>query len=319
MPSAPEPRGVTLAVPCRTDEPALGRTLAAALASFRRWAGAPAAPLEVLVCLNGPDAGPTLAALCAFAADAGAPLADVDLDAGAPLPPPAPALGVVALRTRRTGKAIAWNLLRARLRTTTALFLDADVSFVPDALGLLLDALAAHPGAVLASGKTTCAPRPGAFEAVMAAPYGVDFPNLSPQLYAARVAGLPAAMPEDLIEPERWLELTVAVAPGRVVRVPAARVAVRLPGTLADFFRQRIRIEMGKVQIARAYPGLEARSTPQPRGRAALALGLTGALRLGAYLALRTVAHVIAWWRYRRGATDGIWRQAATTKRWDAA
>src|SRR5439155_1729508 len=178
----------------------------------------------------------------------------------------------------------------------------ADVSFAPDVFALLLGALAASPRAALASAKTTCAPRAGLFEGIMAAPYGVDFPNLSPQLYAARVAALPPAMPEDLIEPERWLELVLGCY--RIVRVPAARVAVRLPGTLPDFFRQRIRIEMGKVQLARQYPELAARGAPQPRARAALAsLGPGGLVRLAAYLVLRSAAHAVAWWRYRRGAT----------------
>src|SRR5439155_7185333 len=117
--------------------------------------------------------------------------------------------------------------------------------------------LAVHPAAVLASAKTTCVARPGLFERIMAAPYGVDFPNLSAQLYAARVEALPAAMPEDLIEPERWLELVLGRE--RLVRVPGVLVAVRLPGTLADFWKQRVRIEMGKVQLAHAYPGLAAR------------------------------------------------------------
>src|SRR6185436_17647003 len=112
-------------------------------------------------------------------------------------------------------------------------------------------------------------PRAGLFEGIMAAPYAVDFPNLSAQLYAARLAALPAAMPEDLIEPERWLELVLGRE--RVARVPAAQVTVRLPGTLADFFRQRIRIEMGKVQLAREYPGLTARGAAQPGISAVLA------------------------------------------------
>jgi len=311
--------GVTLAVPCRTDEPALGHTLAAARAS---WARAPYAdqPLEVLVCLNGPGGAAPRADLRAFAATAGVPLVEVDADARgepAPLGPGTP-LRVVALSTARAGKPIAWNLLRAAARGRLAVFLDADVFFVPDALGLLLAALEAHPEAALASGKTTCAPRAGLFEGIMAAPYGVDFPNLSAQLYGARLAALPAAMPEDLIEPERWLELVIG--PARVVRVREAQVAVRLPGTLADFFRQRIRIEMGKVQLTHDYAELLTRSAPQPGTRAALGrLGVGGSTRLGAYLALRTAAHVIAWWRWRRGATAGIWRQAATTKQWDAA
>ena len=63
-----------------------------------------------------------------------------------------------------------------------------------------------------------------------------------------------------------------------------------------------------------------ARSAPQPGPGTVLArLGVAGTLRLAAYLGLRTVAHTLAWWRWRRGRTAGIWRQAASTKEWDAA
>jgi len=274
----------------------------------------------MLVCLNGAGGDRPRDDACQFAAAARAAFAELDVDAE-DAPPPSPAdapLTVRVLATRRAGKPIAWNVLRRAARGAMAIFVDADVSFGEDAFGLLLDTLARTPDAVLASAKTTCAPRPGIFEAIMAAPYGVDFPNLSAQLYGARVAELPATMPEDLIEPERWLELVVGLE--RVVRVPAARVTVRLPGTVADFFRQRIRIEMGKVQLARRYPGLDTRGARQPRGRAALAsLAPADVARLGAYLALRSAAHAVAWWRWRRGETAGIWRQAATTKQWDAA
>ncbi len=313
MTSAP---AVTIAVPCRRDEPALGRTLAAAAESWRRAHGAAGAALEVLIALNGGGGDAPLRDAHAFAARAGVPLVEVDVDRGGTTGDlPAAPLSVAALSTRRAGKPIAWNILRQAARAPIVVFMDADVSFAPDALGVLVDALAAHAEAVVASGKTTCAPRPGAFEAIMAAPYGVDFPNLSPQLYAARRAALPTAIPEDLLEPEHWIELVLG--PERIVRVPTAWVAVRLPGTLADFFRQRIRIEMGKVQIAREYPGLTGRVAPQPRAGAALrSLDAAGLARLAAYLALRSAAHAVAWWRYRRGETAGIWRQAATTKTW---
>jgi len=314
------PALVTLAIPCRTDEPALGRTLAAALASWRRAPEAATHGLEVVVCLNGEGGARPRADLHAFAAGEGTTLIEVDADAAVAPPPAAPAgpLTVVALATRRAGKPIAWNLLRRHARAPMVIFADADVAFTPDAFALLLAALADAPAAALASAKTTCAPRPGLFEGIMAAPYAVDFPNLSAQLYAARLAALPGAMPEDLIEPERWLELVLGR--NRIVRVPAARVAVRLPGSLADFFRQRIRIEMGKVQLAREYPGLAACGAPQPRLAAALG-SLDGSARgrLAVYLALRSAAHAVAWWRYRRGQTAGIWRQAASTKSWDAA
>ena len=310
---------LTLAVPCRSDEPGLARTLEAARAAL---GGTQAGPVELLVCINGPDrvASAALRDVRAFARGSRTPFAEVAVDGigPAPLPPADAPLTVAALLVGRAGKPLAWNVLRQHARAPVAIFFDADVWFAPDAFRLLLGALAAAPSAGLASGKTICAPRPRPFERIMAAPYGVDFPNLSAQLYAARLGALPPAMPEDLIEPERWLELVVGRE--RVVRVPEARVAVRLPATLADFCRQRVRIEMGKLQLAREYPDLAVRSAPQPRARAALAsLGAADAARLGLYLAMRSMAHAVAWWRYRRGATDGIWRQAVTTKRWDAA
>ena len=274
----------------------------------------------MLVCLNGRDGARPREDLAAFARAAAVPLHEVNVDQAWPPDPPPPdgKLSVVALGTARAGKAIAWNVLRLRARSPIAVFLDADVSFTTDAIGRLVEALLASPSAAIASARTVCAARPGTFEGIMAAPYGVTFPNLSPQLYAARLAALPAAMPEDLIEPERWLELMVGCE--RIARVPDVDVAVRLPGTLEDFFRQRIRIEMGKVQLARDYPGLSARSAPQPGVRAALAgLGAAGSVRLAAYLALRSAAHAVAWWRYRRGRTAGVWRQATSTKHWDAA
>ena len=311
---------MTLAIPCRADEPGLGRTLTAAVASWQRAPEAATHRLELLVCLNGRDGARPRADLSAFAAATGVSLHEVDIDqAWLPEPPPvSDKLNLVNFVTARAAKAIAWNVLRLRARAPVAVFVDADVSFTPDAVGRLVGALATSPAAAIASARTVCAPRPGAFEGIMAAPYGVDFPNLSPQLYAARLAALPAAMPEDLIEPEHWLELMVGYE--QIVRVPGVEVAVRLPGSLDDFFRQRIRIEMGKVQLERDYPGLTARSAPQPGVHAALAsLGATGSVRLAAYWALRSAAHAIAWWRYRRGRTAGIWRQAASTKRWDTA
>ena len=305
---------VTLAVPCRADEPALGRALALAWRSWRRVAGPTGRPLEIAVCLNGPNPGEPLADVRAFAASLHAPLVEHG-NQGSPAAPVAP-VTVIVISSQRAGKPIAWNLLRRAARGPIALFMDADVAFEADAFGLLLGALRDHPDAALGSAKTTCRSRPGLFERIMAAPYGIDFPNLSPQLYAARLAALPLTMPEDLIEPERWLELIVGR--DRVVRVPEAEVQVRLPHTLPDFFRQRIRIEMGKVQLARDYPGLATRGAPQPRAGGVLAhLDATELGCLAAYLALRASAHAIARWRYRRGQTDGVWRQAASTKRWD--
>jgi hypothetical protein len=310
-------RLVTLAVPCRTDEPALGRTLAEAWAS---WQAGPAAvhALELLVCLNGePGDGRALRDLRAFAAAHGVEAALIDLEAGGTAAhlPVDRGLVVAALCMRRAGKALAWNVLRGRARAPAMLFMDADVSLGPGAFGLLLDALADHPQAVLASARTTCAARPTWFEAVMAAPYAIDFPNLSPQLYAARTEVLPATMPDDLLEPERWLELTVGA--DRIVRPPGARVVVRLPATLRDFWRQRVRIEMAKVQLAAEHPHLAGRGAVQPGIAAVLRrLGPADLARLGIYLALRESAHAVAKRWYARGRSGDVWRQSGSTKRW---
>jgi hypothetical protein len=306
---------VTLAVPCRTDEPDLGRTLDDA------WARCDEAGVAAttIVCLNGTGLDDCAArrALETGARRTGRRIRSVDLDRDDDPGGDPEAEEILVLRTVRAGKAIAWNALRARLGTPLVVFLDADVALGPGAVARLLEALGRHPTAILASPKTACAPRPTAFERIMAAPYGVDFPNLSGQLYAARVAGLPQRMPEDLIEPERWLELEVGSE--RMVREPAARVIVRLPGTLRDFYRQRIRIEMGKVQIERDYPALGARGNPQPRLRTAVrSLSLPDLGRLAIYLALRESAHVLARRRYGRRPTSAVWIQAASTKEWSS-
>ena len=306
---------VTLAIPCRTDEPSLRHTLEAA------WAGCADAgvPDVTFVCLNGLAAQTCAASgdLRALASAEGRPVLEIDTDEHAGRPGPViPAAGtIVVVRTRRVGKAIAWNMMRSRIGTDRVVFLDADVAVGGGAIGLLLAALAANPHAIIASPKTTCTPRPTWFEAIMAVPYRVDFPNLSGQLYAARVAGLPVHMPEDLIEPERWLELELGCE--GIVREPAATVAVRLPATAGDFYRQRVRIEMGKVQLEGEYPHLLARGNPTPLLRAVLEqLSVVELGRLAVYMALRQSAHLVARRRYRRREIAGIWVQAASTKQW---
>ena len=304
---------VTLAIPCRTDEPDLGRTLDEAWARFAEAH----IPVATMVCLNGPgpDGCRARRDLEVHAQRSGRVVRSIDVDAERADIASADPDTVLVLRTARAGKAIAWNLLRERLATEVVAFLDADVALGAAAVERLLHALARESAAVLVSPKTTCARRATVFEGIMAAPYGVDFPNLSGQLYAARTAGLPARMPEDLIEPERWLELEVGRA--RMVREPEALVVVRLPGTLRDFYRQRIRIEMGKIQIEREYPELARRGNPQPRLRTTIRSLSAGRLvQLALYLVLRESAHAVARRRYGRRTTAAVWVQATSTKEW---
>lgn len=315
---AGSPDLVTVAIPCRADEPSLGLVIDEVLSNCRRAGFLDGAALEVLVCINGADRQVECAPVRALRERCrvhGIPLSE----AWVAEEPPARVRGTdrVVVRvflTARDGKARAWNLLRTACHGDPVFVCDADVTFSPDAFARLHAGLSADSRLAVYSPKTDCRHDGTLLERIVAVPYRLDFPNLSGQLYAMRPGRVPWPMPEDLIEPERWLELEVG--PERVGRDPEARVYVRLTATLADFFRQRVRIEMGKIQLERVYPHLLRRSRPQPGARAAWALARREQVALAAYVGLRSVAHAWAWWRYRRGELQGIWRQARTTKRW---
>ncbi len=321
-PPAAVPACVTVAIPCRTDEPSLGMVVDQVLANCRGAGFLGQSSLEWLVCVNGAGVGPDcrpVAALRERCAAHGIPLEESCIDGDVAPAPATPPRGVALARlfvTSAEGKAGAWNLLRAAAAGDPVFMCDADVTFGPDAFARLWTGLRADPEVAVYSPKTDCRHDGSLLERIVAGPFRLDCPNLSGQLYAMRPHRVPRHMPEDLIEPERWLEL--AVGAERVGRDPRARVYVRLTSTLGDFFRQRVRIEMGKVQLRRVYPALLPRSRPQPGVRAAWSLPAAERARLLAYVALRTAAHAWAWWRYRWGEVEGIWRQARTTKIWGA-
>jgi hypothetical protein len=310
---------VTIAVPCRADEPGLRVVLDDILAQCRTAPLSRARVIELLFCINGITPGAAarpVSALREGCAAHGIPLAeewiaadDVPASAGARAPRYAR-----ALLTAAEGKAHAWNLLRQASTGDPVLVCDADVTFSAGAFARLHAGLGASPDMVLFSPKTDCRHGGSVLERILAEPYRLDFPNLSGQLYAMRPDRAPARMPEGLLEPERWLELEVG--PQHVGRDPTARVYVRLTTTLRDFFRQRVRIEMAKIQLQDAYRHLLARSRPQPGFAALGALTFAQRCRLTAYVGLRSIAHARAWWLYHRGRRAGIWVQPRTTKYW---
>ena len=309
---------VTVAIPCRADEPGLAATLGEALARCQEAPFWGRVAVELLVCVNGSrdaSGGPPAVAVRRYCEARGIPVAVTCLDDPGAVATPIPAENPVSARlliTRVAGKARAWNVLRASCCSPVVFVCDADVSFSRGAFARLHAGLMADPGLALFSPKTDCLHGGTLLERVVAAPYRFDFPNLSGQLYAMRAAEVPQSMPEDLIEPERWLELEVG--PGRVGRDASARVYVRATATLADFFRQRVRIEMGKIQLRRGYPALVRRSRAQPGPRDVGRVTLREQALVGSYLCLRSLAQVWAWWRYRQGAVDWVWRQPLTTK-----
>lgn len=313
---------VTVAVPCRVDEPSLHVVFEQIVAQCRQQPLATVPSIELLFCVNGSAIGgdcPPLQALRGGCATEDIPLSEEWVAADAiPAPvAPRPSRFARVLLTPTAGKAHAWNLLRHACSGNPVVVCDADVTFSDGAFARLHAGLLGTPELVLFSPKTDCRHDGSVLERILAVPYRLDFPNLSGQLYAMRPDRVPARMPEDLLEPERWLELEIG--PDRVGRDPTARVYVRLTATLADFFRQRVRIEMGKVQLYSSYPHLMRRSRPQPDLTAVRALRLTERAALTLYLALRAVAHARAWWLYRRGRRAGIWVQPRTTKEWPSA
>lgn len=316
-PEARRGQSITVAIPCRADEPGLAQVLDEVLVG-QGDALEQAASVRLLVCINGlrdPERSAPLRALRDRCARHGIPLGESWVDdesvdskqASTDAP-----ICAQALLTVREGKARAWNILRAVMGDGAVLFCDADVTFEPGTFRRLCAGLAASPSLTLYSPKTDCRHGRSLLERILAVPYRFDFPNLSGQLYAMRAAGAPERMPDDLIEPERWLELEVGRQ--RFGRDREARVYVRLTSTLADFFRQRVRIEMGKIQIKDRYATLLSRSGVQPGARTVLGRSAREQAALLAYLALRSAAHACAWLRYRTGLTDGVWRQPVTTK-----
>ena len=84
---------LSLAIPCRADEPGLGSTLDSLLAACRSPELPSACPREILVCLNGVSVGrpsPPLAAVREFCTRHAVSLDEIDLSSAqerSPTPP----------------------------------------------------------------------------------------------------------------------------------------------------------------------------------------------------------------------------------------
>jgi hypothetical protein len=132
-------------------------------------------------------------------------------------------------------------------------------------------------------------------------PYRFDFQVVGGRLYVMRAAAV-ERMPEALLLEDGWLSARLGNDALRTVR--DAEVRFRPASTVADYFRERLRTEAGKIQIRaeRASEGQPQRPIARYRWRAMLAsfgpadLPLV-ALNLGVRFAARAVAEIAA----RRG------------------
>lgn len=273
---------ITIAVPCRSDEPGLLRTLDALAQAIR--------PLEerghevsFSVCVNGPS-GPAHAQAETFRAGAGRGRMTIfDLE--------------------KADKAAAWNRLRGACETEWILFCDADVEPMPDALTCLAESLETRPDATVATARLEPDLAGASFVAKAAAlPHRFDFGVVRGPLYLLRTDAL-SRMPDGLLLEDAWLSAELgARGAGSVLSVWSAVVRYRPAHTLGDYFRERLRTEAGKIQIRadRSRRGIE--HTPIARYPWEHFLAELGprewplvALNLGVRVTARLVAELQVW------------------------
>ena len=211
---------IVIAVPCHRDEPGIARTVASLAGSAARlehdW--------RIVVCVNGRDSaqGPAAAAL-----------RDGDV--------------AVTLRLLDVGsKPAAWNVL-SHEPADVHVFADADVTVNLWALPALVDAVAAR-GVVAAAAKQEHLGE-GLVARVARVPHRLTWGGLLGTLYAVRSEALPEEMPPDVLLDDAWLFAQLGGA-GRVEQVPLAVATVQLPTRWRDLWRQRVRAEAGKQQLA---------------------------------------------------------------------
>lgn len=285
--STARPLQVVVGVLCHEAEPAVAATVGALARAGRPLVEAGHAA-RVVVCVNGsaPERSPAARALAALGDHVdGVPLAVLTLPVAS--------------------KPAAWTRLRAEPADVTV-FADADIDVGADALIALVDAVTGDEPTVLAAAGQTHVVPPTLAGRVAAVPHRLRWGGLLGTLYAARTADLPAEMPAVLLD-DAWLFGSIGA--DRVRRVDRATASVTLAGTWRDLWRQRVRAEAGKRQLAALGVPLAA-----PPGD----LSPTGVLRaypvrewplVAALFAVKVAAAL----RARVGRTDR-WRLATSTK-----
>ncbi len=308
-----DPRAPALAigVPATTGEDDLPATLASLYAS----ALGTGRVIEVLVAVNGPEEpAPAVAGVREFARAAG-----LELVEGA-ASPPAEGSAVRLLRLAPQSKVAAWNAIRAAVRAPIIVFADADVRVVAAAIPLLVARLERSPELAIVAGREAALVMPGDGLAarVAALPHRFDFGNVPGRLYALRVAALPEPLPATVLHEDAYL--SVLLGRRRFAKEHDAVVYLRPPTTWREYLRQRVRNEVGKLQLTHEFPELHRAhgfgrypwrrfvSEIAPHEYPLVALSMAARLFARAR-ALRQIKH-----GFRRG-----WAVLPSTKRWPGA
>jgi hypothetical protein len=214
---------------------------------------------------------------------------------------------------------VAWNAIRAAARAPLLVFADADVRVAVDAVTRLVQRLEAAPRLAIAAGREVAmlAPEDGLPARVAALPHRFDFGNVPGRLYALRSAALPEPMPEHVLAEDAYL--TVRVGPAGFTKEHEARVYLRPPGTWTDYLRQRVRGEVGKLQLAREFGDLRRRHGfgRYPWAAFVRAIAPREYPLVVLSLAARVYARGRALWEVRHGFPTG-WAVLPSTKAWSA-
>ncbi len=297
-------------MPASTGEDDLAATLASLAASAARATDA----FEIVVAVNGPDEpAPAVAGVEAFARAAGLPLVPPTE------PPPAAGACVRLLRLAPRSKVAAWNAIRAAARAPIIVFADADVRVAPEALTLLVGRLARSPELAIVAGRelplVTAAD--GLVARVAALPHRFDFGNVPGRLYALRAAALPEPMPESVLHEDAYLSVRLGRA--RFAKEPGAVVRLRPPTTWSEYLRQRIRNEVGKLQLVHEFPELYRQHGfgTYPWRRFVREIAPREYPLVALSMAARAFARVRALRQIRHGVARG-WAVLPSTKRWPA-
>jgi hypothetical protein len=302
---------LTIGVPASSSEDDLPAALESLYASALVTGGA----IEVVVAVNGPDEpAPAVVGVETFARAHGLPLVAPDQA------PPATGSCVRLLRLAPQSKVAAWNAIRDAARAPIIVFADADVRVTIAAIPLLVARLQAAPELAIVAGREAAlvTPEDGLVAHVAALPHRFDFGNVPGRLYALRVAALPEAMPPNVLHEDAYL--TVRLGRERFAKEPGAVVYLRPPTTWREYLHQRVRNEIGKLQLTHEFPELHRAHgfgrypwrrflrEIAPREYPLVALLMTARVFARAR-ALRQIKH-----GFRRG-----WAVLPSTKRWPEA
>lgn len=301
---------VAVGVPATTGED----DLPASLASLYASAATTGRAVEVIVAVNGPDeVAPAVDGTVAFARAQGLPF----VPPGAA--PPADGSCVRLLRLAPQSKVAAWNAIRDAARAPIIVFADADVRVAAAAIPLLLARLDATPELAIVAGREAVmlTPEDGIVAQVAALPHRFDFGNVPGRLYALRVAALPEPMPATVLHEDAYL--TVRLGRSRFAKEHDAVVYLRPPTTWNEYLRQRVRNEVGKLQLTHEFPELHRAHGfgRYPWRKFAREISLREYPLVALSMAARLFARARALRQIKHGFRRG-WAVLPSTKRWPA-